>query len=253
MHSEPATTAGQAPASAFDRAIEAIPVAVVASVPAFLRARAAQGSLDDAFGAFALVAVITLLPAALVIVLLRRARDGVRALFGEVSVANLGLAVAAGVVVLAFWERLGAFLAHATHHRGLGGVAFSAGASALALGVALMARRAAPFVEAQGVAVSTFLGVAGLFSPIGFLALGDSTAAAPTDILALFVVDTSSLFVVAFAWVAHLAPSVWPARARALVVAGAGLFVVVAATHAADNGEFSRNSVAFAFRALTLR
>ena len=127
-------------------------MAVASAVPTFLRARALHGTLDEAFGAFALAALLTFLPALLVLGAVRKGRDGVRALAGDLSVAGVGMAVGASVLVLAFWERLGAFLAHATHHRGLGGVAFAAGGLILALAVSLVTRRAWPAVEAQGAA-----------------------------------------------------------------------------------------------------
>jgi hypothetical protein len=177
----------------------------------------------------------------------------VRALVGEVSVAGAGVGVAASALVLAFWERLGAFLAHATHHRGLGGVAFAAGALLLALGVWLVARRAWPTLEAQGPAVSTFVGVAGLFAPLALVFAGASTPASPSDPLGLFVVDALSLLVVGVAWVTQLAPLAWPSRARGLLVVASLLLVVAAVSGARTPSDFPRESVSFAFRALTLR
>ncbi len=228
-------------------------MAVASAVPTFLRARALHGTLDEAFGAFALAALLTFLPALLVLGAVRKGRDGVRALAGDLSVAGVGMAVGASVLVLAFWERLGAFLAHATHHRGLGGVAFAAGGLILALAVSLVTRRAWPAVEAQGAAFATFVGVAGLFSPVALLTLGASTPASPTDSLGLFVVDAVSLLVVAVAWVSQLAPAEWPPRARALLGSAAALLVAAAGLHLRTTSDFPREAVAFAFRALTLR
>lgn len=253
MPSEPAPSTDYAGATHVDRLIEGVPVAVAAAVPTFLRARALHGTLDEAFGAFALAALLTFAPALLVLGAVRKGRDGVRALVGELSVAGVGMAVGAGVVVLAFWERLGAFLAHATHHRGLGGVAFAAGGLILAFTVSLVTRRAWPAVEAQGAAFATFVGVAGLFSPIALLTLGGNTPASPTDPLGLFVVDALSLLVVALAWVSQLAPAEWPLRARALLGSAAVLLVVAAAIHVRAPSDFPREAVAFAFRALPLR
>lgn len=253
MRSEPAPSPDHAHGSPLDRAVEVVPVAVAAAVPTFLRARALHGTLEEAFGAFALAAVLALVPAAVALAAVRRARDGVRAFADDVTVGAAGFGVGVGALVLAFWERLGAFLAHATHHRGLGGVAFAAGALVLVVGTVLAARRAWPSLEAQGPAFATFVGVAGLFAPVALLTLGPTTPASPSDPLGLFVVDALGLLVVAIAWVSHLAPPSWPPRARTLLASAAALLVVAAAGYVRTPSDFPREGVALAFRALPLR
>jgi hypothetical protein len=238
-----------------DRLVEAVPVAVVAAVPTFLRARAAHESIDTALSAFALAAVLTLLPAFATLLLLRRALEGVRAFVGDTSVGAAGVAVAAAVVTLAFWQRLGAFLAHATHHRGLGGVAFAAGAVFLAAAAVLLGSRASRFLVAQGTTVATFVGVAGLFAPLLLLfgAPASSDPAPTADPLGLFVVDGLGLLLAGFAWVKHLAPTAWPPRARGLVGVGALLLAIAGVAFVQAPSESPRGALAFVFGALTLR
>jgi hypothetical protein len=238
-----------------DALVEAVPVAVVAAVPTFLRARAAHEALETAIAAFALAAALTFAPAFAALGLLRRARDGFRAFTGEAGVGAAGMTVGAAALTLAFWERLGAFLAHATHHRGLGGVAFAAGALVLAACAALLGSRAHRLLAAQGASVATFAGVAGIFAPL-LLLFGSSAAAEPgpaADPLGLFVVDALGLLIAGFAWVQHLGPAVWPPRARALVGAGAVLLALAGASFLKAPCESPRESLAFAFRALPVR
>lgn len=238
-----------------DRLVETVPVAVVAAVPTFLRARAAHESIDAALSAFALAAVLTLLPALATLLLLRRALEGVRVFVGDMSVGAAGLGVAAAVLTMAFWQRLGAFLAHATHHRGLGGVAFAAGAVLLAGAAAVVASRAQRFVAAQGPTLATFVGVAGLFAPLlllfGAPASGDPAPAA--DPLGLFVVDGLGLLLAGFAWVHHLAPATWPPPARVLVGVGAVLLAIAGASFFEVPSESPREALAFVFRVLAVR
>jgi hypothetical protein len=238
-----------------DRLVEAVPVAVVAAVPTFLRARAAQEGVGTALSAFALAAMLTLLPAVAMLLLLRRALEGARAFAGDTSVVAAGVGVAASVFTLAFWQRLGAFLAHATHHRGLGGVAFAAGAVVLASAVALVGGRAHRFVAAQGPTVATFVGVAGFFTPLLLLAAASAPGepAPAADPLGLFVVDGLGLLLAAFAWVQHLAPIAWPPRARGLVGAGAALLAFAGCAFLDVPSESPREGLAFVFRFLTVR
>ncbi len=241
--------------SPLDRVVEAVPVALVAALPTFLRARAAHADVETSLTAFALAFALTAPAAYASIALLRRAREGARAVLGDTGILAAGLTVAAAALTVAFWQRLGSFLAHATHHRGLGGVAFAAGALALAVAVAVFARGAHRVVAPLGPALATFVGVAGLFTPLLALFAGraPSAPAPSSDPLGLLVVDGLGLLVASFAWVQHFAPRSWPPRARVLVGLGTLMLAFSGLAFLRMPIDSGRENLAFLFGALPLR
>jgi len=255
MRSEaaPSQPPPEAPRSLADRIVEAMPVAILAAVPTYLRTRSAQGDTELAFSAFALAALLLVVPSFVLIATLRRASEGWRSVAAGAPIARGALALAVAIATLVFWEKLGEVLARVTHHRGLGGVAFAAGAAVVALGAAVAARKALAWVEAQGTTVATFAGVALFFVPVAILLALPPVLAPPGDALGLFVVDVLAMLLAGGGWVEHLAPPIWPSRARYLVAGGAFLLAVGAVPALRATSDFPLADVAFAFRFLPLR
>ncbi len=235
------------------RLAEALPVALVSALPTYLRTRGADPQVETAFSSFALAALLTWIPATLLMTALRRATETLRQLMGETPVAGAGMLVATATLCLFLWDHLATFLTGATHHRGLGGVAFAAGALALSVGAAMGARTARQWIEGQGSSASTFAGVAGLFAPVLLLRL-TPVAAPAIDVLGLLVVDSLALLLVSSLWVLHLAPTHWPSRARVLIGCGA-LCLAFAASSAAANvtSENTLRAQSLVFQLLPLR
>ncbi len=255
MLSEPAPSLVPPPSQvAFvDRVVECVPVAILAAVPTFLRARSLNGDAELAFSAFALAAVVTVPAAFLFLAALRRASESLRQLAGESPIAGAGVGLMVATTTLALWEKAAATLAHVTHHRGLGGVAFAAVAAITAFGAAVLARKLLRALVAQGTTFATFAGVASFFAPV-VLCLSLPPVQAPAgDVLGLFVVDVLGLIVIGGGWLEHLAPAAWPVRARLMVGAGALLLVLGSLPVIRGASEWPLASAAFAFRFLPLR
>ena len=242
-----------APQRLVDRIVEALPVALLAAVPTYLRTRSAQGDTELAFSAFALGALLLVVPAFVLIAALRRASESWRALVGVAPIARAALALAVATATLVVWEKLGELLARVTHHRGLGGVAFAAGAAVVALAATVASRKALAWIEAQGSTVATFAGVALFFVPVAILLSLAPVLAPPGDALGLFIVDVLALLLVGGGWVEHLAPPTWPSRARALVAGGAFFLAIGAGPALRATGEVPLADLAFVFRLLPPR
>lgn len=204
--------------------------ALVCALPATLRVASVADAGASAPRAWVALAAAALGPMVAAVVVLRGAREGLRAFAGPgagLRAFGVGLWIASLIVTFTFFG--GVLRAH-THHHGLAGVTFAFGALGLAIGSGLACARivslarAAPDFARRGLVL--ILGAAAVLA-LGFVGLrfvrGASVDAASYG-AAGTVVD-----VLAFALTAFFASRPSLAGRRAIALLGPPIAVVVAA------------------------
>ncbi|HEV3191606.1 MAG TPA: hypothetical protein VGY54_13950 [Polyangiaceae bacterium] len=191
--------------------------ALACSIPATTRVSGLVSHLHGPARVWIALAAVALLPMLIAILVLRAARQGLRAFGGagwELRAYGVVLWLASLLVELSLFGRL---LRATTHNHALAGVAFALGALAMATASALLCARVVTLLNRGSMALRLLLGgfvSFGVLGAYGLVLLGFSRAAshdeASAAAIAVFV-DTLS-----FALGAVLALFVTEARGRAL-------------------------------------
>jgi hypothetical protein len=203
--------------------------ALAAALPAALRVAAATGQ-DGTARAWAGLAAAALAPMVVMVVVLRGAREGLRAFGGpgaELRAYGVGLWAASLLVTLTFF---GSVLRATTHQHALAGVTFALGALALAVGIALACVRVVAIL--RGASAGLRGGLAFALALVLFVALGvvgerflqGASREPASGPAAGMVVD-----VLAFSLAALFAARRSLASRRALAVVGPPVAVAIAA------------------------
>ncbi len=132
--------------------------AAVAAIPAAMRSAPAIAS--SAPNVWIACVATLILPMLLAVLVLRRARVGLRAIAGPDAIAR-SLAVAIWLFLLFVFEALfGSMLRATTHHHALAGTTFAIVSLGVAFVLAVLCARFATLVSTRGIAVRRFLIVA---------------------------------------------------------------------------------------------
>lgn len=198
--------------------------AVVAAGPSALRVSREGAALGVTWLILAGAAV---LPSTLLVVVLRRAKDGLRSLAGDAAAARLAGLVAWVDMLLFFLVGFGAILRKKTHHHGLAGATFGVVALLFAIASALLAARLARGLAGRAAIVQQ--AAAGVMIAVllaSILLLGSSLArgSGAGTTLGPWVVDAAGMAVAA-----TLASGTPIARVKPLALLGPPLAVVLLA------------------------
>jgi hypothetical protein len=203
--------------------------ALVSTLPAMARVSAVVSGEAPVIRAWAALSATSLAPMGVAIVVLRRAREELRALAGPLPGLRLfgvGLWFALLVLTLTVF---GAVLSATTHHHALAGVTYAFGAVALAVGLGLVCARIVAvlrgLVESVRLLAVVSLGLA-VLGPAAYLGLRFLEAASSDPAsagAAAVVVD-----VLAFAVAAVLASADWRGGHKPLALVGPPVAVFVA-------------------------
>jgi hypothetical protein len=203
--------------------------AAVAAVPAAMRA--APGSQASTFAVWSACAAAWMLPMLVAVIVLRRARAGVRALGGSDAAARAVGAMLWLFGLFVFEALFGSVLRATTHHHALAGTTYAIVSAGVAVVLAILCARVSTIIAAQSAGVRRFLivatsGLLGLAILVASLRLArafggaDAGGSSPAALL----VD-----VLAFAITAALASRAAFTRLRALALAGPPLAVAILA------------------------
>ncbi|MBL8606738.1 MAG: hypothetical protein JNL38_05435 [Myxococcales bacterium] len=196
----------------------------LAAIPSALRVSGGGVALGVAW---VVLAGASVLPATLLVAILRRASDGLRSLAGEAAAARAAGLVAWLALLLFFLVGFGALLRKKTHHHGLAGATFGIVALAVGVAFALLAARFAHALAARSLLLQRVsLAAMATMLLAGLVVLGSTLARAPGagTSLGAWVVDGVALFVAS-----TLASRTPLARVRPLALVGPPLAVVLLA------------------------
>lgn len=200
----------------------AVIAAVASSLPAALR-MGEEGSAGRALEQWIVLSALATPLAAAVVVILRRARVGLRLLMGDrASLLAIGV-LWWSVIELGLLSIFGAVLRKTTHHHALAGVTFAAFAVASGALVGIFARRTTAIIARGGTSLQKIgLVIAGGAAFVVVMLVGIRTSRAEGLHTAAALVD-----VLAFAVMSTIASSKILSRFRPLAIAGVPVAVLV--------------------------